>query len=132
MITATGFSKDPAIMAEGIAVTWGVEMLQEKGIRPFIKYFEQCMAGEDNFWMHWVPRAPTRDIVYVYIVVLNRLLYRCYYAGFETGLTEMHNADGSSQVIDRPRILLAGPFVKCPFKRELRGFRSFRYTTKLF
>src|SRR5437870_1813031 len=124
MIAAEGYSKEPTIMPESIVITWGSDMLWGKGMRPFIRYFREIMIEENSLWMDWCKNPPQHDIIYVYIIVLNRLKYRCYYAGHETGETKMWNDDGTYEIISKPRILMAGPFERCPFKRELRGFQS--------
>jgi len=137
MITATGYSKDPSIMPEGIAVTWGKDLIVEKGgLLAFIRYFEKTMISEDGRWLQKCKNAPTRDIIYVYIIVCNQVRYRLLYGGHQSGETTIHNGDGHSwssrQIIRWPRIVLAGPFVKAPFKIKRSGFQGFRYTTKLF
>lgn len=137
MITATGYSKDPNIVPEGIAVTWGKDSIEEKGgLLSFIRYFEVTMKGEESLWLQKCKNKPTQDIIYVYIIVCNQVRYRLYYGGHESGPTNISIGDGyswsSRQVISWPRIILAGPFEKAPFKIHRKGFQGFRYTTKLF
>ena len=118
MITKEGYSKDPEIIPEGIVVTWGGDIIKESGgLRSFITLFLKYMAeDEDNLWCHTVARKPTaKTIQYVYIIVAKRLAYRLNFVEYDQG-----------------EILMCGPIVKCPFKRELRGFQNFRYCTKLF
>jgi len=137
MITAQGYSKDPSILPEGIAVTWGKDLIKEKGgLLAFIRYFEKEMNTEDGRWLQKCKNAPKYDIIYVYVIVCNQVRYRLVYGGYEKGQTTIHNGDGvswsSKEVITWPRIILAGPFVKAPFKIKRSGFQGFRYTTKLF
>jgi hypothetical protein len=139
MITETGFSKDTGILPEGIVVTWGSDLIKEKGgLLSFIRYFEKTMKDEKGLWLQKCKNKPVyhEELMYVYIIVCNQLRYRCYYGGHETGVAEITNGDGHSwssrSVISWPRLILAGPFEKCPFKRELKGFQGFRYCTKLF
>ncbi len=137
MITVNGYSKDPSIIPEGIVITWSVDMIRLKGgLLSFIRYFEMVMSDEDTHWLQKCKNAPKHDITTVYIIVCNRLAYKCFYGGHQRGETEINNGDGisfsSRTKIDWPRIVIAGPFEKCPFKRELRGFQGFRYCTKLF
>lgn len=137
MITKDGYSKDQSIQPEGIVITWSREMIALKfGLLGFIRYFEQCMATEEGLWLQKARNPPKHDITYVYIIVCNQVRYRCFYGGYETGETRVYNGNGHtfsrSEVIDWPRIVLAGPFLKSPVKRELRGFQGFRYCTKLF
>lgn len=115
-----------------IVVTWGKDMIREKGgLLAFVRYFEQTMADEDGIWMQKSRGRPTQDILHVYVIVCNRVRYRLFYGGFQTGETEVFNGDGyswcSSSIIRWPRILLAGPFEKATKKIHMRGFQGFRY-----
>jgi hypothetical protein len=134
MITIDGYSKDPNIIPEGIAVTFGREMLEEQGgVKRFLQHFEEWISqGENYWWLHKCKNKPQADISYVYVIVLNRLYCRCYYGGHESRTTIGKTADGKLKNIDWPRIVLAGPIEKPKFKRTMRGFQGFRYTTKLF
>ena len=137
MITLNGYSKDPSILPEGIAITWSVDLIKEKGgLLSFIRHFEKCMSSESDTWLQKCKNAPKFDIIYVYIIIHNQVRYRCYYGGHHTGETTVYNGDGyswsSSSVISWPRIVLAGPFEKAPHKIYFSGFQGFRYTTKLF
>ncbi len=137
MGTGVGELKSP-IIPEGIAVTWGKDMIEEKGgLLSFIRYFESVMKDEDGIWMQKCKNKPQfEDLLYVYVIVCNQVRYRCYYGGYAKGETEAWNGDGyswsSSKIITWPRILLAGPFEKAPYKIIRKGFQGFRYTTKLF
>jgi hypothetical protein len=122
----------PAI---GIMVTWGKYLIQEKGgLLAFIRYFEQIMSTEEGLWLQKCKNRPTQDIAYVYIIVCNQVRYRLYYGGHQTGPAEISNGDGyswsSRQVISWPRLVLAGPFIKTPYKIKQRGFQGFRYVTE--
>src|SRR5436190_5787731 len=110
MITHDGYSKDKSIMPEGIVVTWGKDLIQEKGgLLAFIRHFETNMNTEDGRWLQKCKNAPTKDIIYVYIIVCNQVRYRCFYGGHESGLTTIHNGDGvswsSRSLISWPRII---------------------------
>ena len=131
MITEYGYSKDPNIIPEGIAITFGKEMLGDHGgARTFLKAFSKCLQADD-YWIHFCKNKPQYDAIYVYIIMLNRLAYRCQFGGWEVFDGHGFKADGSSTIM-RPGIILAGPLERCPFKRTLKGFQGFRYTTKLF
>lgn len=132
MITANGYSKDPNIVPEGIVVTFGQEMMMEQGgALNFIRYFEKSLADEHTYWLHKCKNKPQHDVDHVYIIALNRLYCRCYFGGYETHETTVWDAL-RPKLISWPRIILAGPIEKPPFKRTLRGFQGFRYATKLF
>ena len=157
MITEKGYSKDPSIMPEGIAVTFGQDMIKEQGgLLNFIKFFQQIMEesakdAEQSYWLHKCTNLPTVDVDHVYIICCNRLYGRVYCGGYRLAnpyrqiTDEMDEelefadstgtcitADGIKKIIDFNHIVLSGPFERCPLKRTLRGFQGFRYTTKLF
>lgn len=138
MITAQGYSKDPSLMPEGIVITWGKDMIDLKGgLKNFLKYFDEVMQDEETHWLQKCKNSPKHDIVHVYIIVANRLYARGFYGGYENGETLINtpaapNSFSRREKISWPRIVIAGPIEKCPFKRKLRGFQGFRYCTKLF
>jgi hypothetical protein len=134
MITETGYSKDPSIVAEGIAITWLKEMVQlcYGSLRSFIKHFEECVMDEDGgIWYQKCKNKPKADVLYVYIIYGNRLRYRCQFVSYEKGETVLYDGNGAKPV-DWGRVGMTGPMVRCPFNRKLKGFQGFRYTTKLF
>lgn len=138
MITANGYSKDPNIIPEGVVITWGKDMINLKGgLKNFLKYFNDVMQDENTAWLQKNKNEPKYDILFVYILVANRLYARAYYGGYQKGETEINspgcaNSFSRREIIDWPRIILSGPIEKCPFKRTLKGFQGFRYCTKLF
>ncbi|MEQ1678419.1 MAG: hypothetical protein ABL876_17120 [Chitinophagaceae bacterium] len=133
MITEDGYSKDPNIIPEGIAVTFGKDMINEQGgLKTFLAGFTWDMQQEGGYWMHKMKNRPQYDIAIVYIIIANRLAYKCFYGDHHKFNTPGYSADGVQKLIDWPGIILAGPLTKCPFKRTLKGFQGFRYTTKLF
>lgn len=132
MITQNGYSKDPNIMPEGIVITFGKEMLQTNGgTREVIKYFLEVMADENDYWMHKMLLWPKIEFVDVYIITMNRLWGRAKFGWFEKNATFGYSPKGRKD-IPWPRMVIVGPFEKCPFKRKLKGFQGFRYCTKLF
>jgi hypothetical protein len=134
MITIDGYSKDTGIQPEGIAVTFGREMIAEKGgLLTFVRWFEGVFAFEDDYWMHKCKNKPQHDILYVYVIVCNRVHYRCMYGGYHPpGGTGQLMPGGLCVDVNWPHIILAGPLVKSPTKIFRPGFQGFRYTTKLF
>lgn len=139
MITRDGYSKDPFIQPTGIVITFAKEMMLETGgVKAWLKYFNEVMSKHEQQWT-WLARmknAPKQDIIHVYIIVLNRLYGRCIYGGHEAGETTVYKPleTGEEYLTDIkwPRIVLSGPFERCPFKRELKGFQGFRYCEDLF
>lgn len=120
-------------MPDGIAVTFGEVMIEEQGgLKTFLTGFKQALQEEDGYWMHKCKNRPQQDIIFVYIIIKNRLAYRCYYGGYNVEHTDGVSADGKDKVIDWPRINLAGPLERCPYKRTLKGFQGFRYCSELW
>lgn len=133
MITIDGYSKDPNILPEGIAITWSREMIEEGygNLKTFIQHFMESVHDEDGLWYQKCKNQPKHDVAYVYIIYGNRLRYRCQFVNYERGETMLYDAHGPKPV-GWNRIGITGPLARCPFKRTLRGFQGFRYTTKLF
>lgn len=134
MITQNGYSKEPAELAEGIVITFAQTMMKEQGgMKYFLSNFLEVMNPEnDDYWMHKCSNGPKIDVAHVYIVVANRLYGRVNFAGIEKTPTTGYTADGREEQITWKRLILAGPFEKCPFKIKIKGFQGFRYCTKLF
>jgi hypothetical protein len=138
MITRNGYSKDNSIIPEGIVITWSLDLANSKGgLEVFCKQFEDNMQTEDSLWLNKCENPPKHDILYVYIIVAGELKYRCLYGGYSTEhkpardpITGMSWANWHTVLF--PHIILAGPVVLCPEKRELKGFQGFRYSTELF
>lgn len=139
MITERGYSKDPSIIPEGIALTFGRQMIEEKcgpgkaGLLSFLRWFEYCLKDDGLFFMKCKNR-PMHEVDHVYIIVANRLYCRCYFGGYQSGSFEgyMRPDAEEMEVADWSGIHLAGPIEKPKFRRTLKGFQGFRYTTKLF
>lgn len=133
MITEYGYSKDKSIVPEGIAVTFGRDMMIEQGgFRKFLRFFNEIMNDPDSWWMHKMKNRPTIEVADVFIIVLNRLYGKVKFGWQEHEATTGGTADGLETDVDWKRITLIGPLIRCPFKRQLKGFQGFRYTTKLF
>lgn len=138
MITETGYSNDVSIMPEGIVVTFGKKMISEQGgLKNFLEAFLQTMGKYElgSYWMHTCSNFPKFEADHIYIVVANRLYGRVYCGGYQRNATAdviAYGATGEQKLMDKPFVILSGPFEKCPHKRVLRGFQGFRYCTKLF
>jgi hypothetical protein len=128
----TGMTEYPA----GIMTTWSRDLVKEKGgLLIFLRRFESVMQREDAIWLQKSRNKPRYDILYVYIIVCNRVYYRLRYAGHETGETgicDMTASWSSYRTVRWPRLMLSGPYVKAPYKITQRGFQGFRYCSELF
>jgi hypothetical protein len=132
MITQQGYSKDPSILPEGIVITFGREMMDNNGgYKAMLKLFLETMESDEGYWMHKMLLWPKIEVAEVYIIVLNRLWGKVKFGWFEKNAAFKYSPTDSG-IIEWPRIVLVGPFEKCPFKRTLKGFQGFRYCTKLF
>lgn len=137
MITAEGYSKDPNIVPEGIALTLGRAMIEEKcgpgkaGLLSFLRWFEACV--NDNAFFMKLTNRPTIEVDHIYIIVANRLYCRCFFGGFDKGFRGYMSPDATEMSEETWKgVHLGGPIEKPKFKRTLKGFQGFRYTTKLF
>ncbi len=133
MITKDGYSKDPSIVPDGIAITWSKEMIEEGygTLRRFIKHFLESVSDDDSWWLQKCKNKPAHDVAYVYIVYAGLIRYRVQYAGYESGPTVVYD-DHGPKTIEWSRIILTGPVVRAPYPIKQKGFQGFRYTTKLF
>jgi len=112
----------------GIIVTWGKDMIEANGgLLRFIRYFEDTCQDDLGWWFHKCKNGPTHDIAFVYVIVCNRIAYRLFYGGYETGPRTVWKWNGQSRDIEWSRLILAGPFEKAPGKIPMRGFQGFRY-----
>ena len=133
MITATGYSKDPSLVPEGIVITFGEKMLKSNGGRKAVlSHFLKVMAHEDDYWMHKMLNWPKVEVSDVYIITMGRLWGRVKFGWFDKSATFAYRSDGTDIEVSWPRMVLVGPFEKCPVKRKLKGFQGFRYCTKLW
>lgn len=132
MITANGYSKDLNIIPEGIVITFGKEMLQNNGgTREVMKHFLKTMDEENDYWMHKMLLWPKIEVADVYIITMNRLWGRAKFGWLEKSATFGYSPIGRKD-IPWPRLVIVGPFERCPIKRTIKGFQGFRYCTKLF
>lgn len=132
MITKEGYSKDASLLPDGICVTWGKDMIAQcGGWRKFYRHFLNVINNEDCIWNQKSRGKPSMEIMYVYIIVNNRVRYRLNYLGFERFDTVLQDGNGD-KYIDWSRITMTGPLVKAPTKIIRKGFQGFRYCQKLF
>jgi hypothetical protein len=94
------------------------------------RVFEATMV--EGCWPHRQKFAPKHEILYVYIIIENKLVYRCNYIGHIKTWEDYPLATGGTFLADYPHILFSGPIVKAPGDIPLKGFRGFRYCTELF
>lgn len=88
--------------------------------KEFLAVMEAYESNED-FWWYSCKNKPLVEIDLVYIIMEKKLHGKCYYGGWQPAKDNLP-----------ARIILSGPFEKCPFERRLKGFRNFRYALKLW
>lgn len=117
---------------EGIAITISAGMLKEKGYRNWLRNFHGCMCNEGCVYYMRLGAKPRHDnkLLYVYLVIGNKVRYRAYYAGAQDA-SEVTFDDGKTMYA-RAWIRMAGPVEKPAVPMEMKGFRGFRYTQRLF
>ena len=103
-------------------------MLKEKGVKSWLSNFLDAMSRED--WTYWMRQGskPKYDFLYVYLCIAGRVRYRANYVCSE-GPGEMTFNDGTT-MFAKAWIVMCGPLVRGNY--EMKGFRGFRYTNKLF
>jgi hypothetical protein len=132
MITKEGYSKDCSLIPEGIVITFGKEMfVNNGGAKAVMNHFLKSVNNENDYWMHKMLLWPKIEVADVYIITMNRLWGRAKFGWLEKHATFAYTPK-DKKVTSWPRLVIVGPFEKCPFKRTLKGFQGFRYCTKLF
>jgi hypothetical protein len=115
----------------GLIITWSAKMLTEGGasLKSFMQAFESMNEDPDNhFWYQKCRNKPKHDVLYCYIIVSGRIIYRCNVACHTTGPATITLVNGMTRQIDWPRLVLCAPVIKAPTRIEMRGFQGFRYT----
>jgi hypothetical protein len=137
MITAKGYSKDPTMMPDGIALTLPVQFFQERGTstEQFKKMFERYMAKDDALWNFRLTNLPKQDVIYVYLIFDGQIQFRLNLVQYERNVSKSFKDAPDKKVRSFPNanwVILCGPAVKPPHEWPQKGFQGFRYTTKLF
>lgn len=110
-----------------IAITWSKEMIQHcGGPFKFYRHFLQETFEDGTMWLQKCKHAPKHDILHVYVIIGGHVRFKLYYAGHESGEVTVTDGNGEKQV-SWPRIVMAGPVEKAPYKIPMRGFQGFRY-----
>lgn len=137
MITVKGYSKDPAIRADGIVLTLPVKFFEDRKmtVKQFKKVFERHMAHDGAYWNFKLTNLPKQDVAYVYLIFDKQIQYRCNLVCYERKVTKSFR-DAPDRKVRKFRnanwVLFTGPVVKAPHEWPQRGFQGFRYSTKLF
>lgn len=131
MITQKGYSKDPSIIPDGIALTLPVQFFTDRGMttEQFKKYFERFMRGESSYWNFKLTNLPLHDVAYVFLIFDKHIQYRCNFMQYERNKYK----DGKVRGFPNHNwVLFTGPVIKPPHPWPQRGHQGFRYTTTLF
>jgi hypothetical protein len=116
---------------DGIIITIGAKMIEERGYRNWLSDFLLAMRQEDwTYWMKLGSRPKREDFMYVYLCIGGKIRFRANFVmSYGSGMKEF--ADGR-EMFGRAWVVLSGPVVKPDAPILLKGFRGFRYTEKLF
>jgi hypothetical protein len=115
---------------DGIIITISAGMLKEKGYRNWLRNFLRAMSHEEcTYWMRQGSK-PKKDILYVYLCINNKVRFRANFVMAEGPCDKTF--DDGKQMFARAWIVLAGPLARPDHTIEMKGFRGFRYTQKLF
>lgn len=137
MITSKGYSKDPTIPPDGIALTLPKQWFIEREMTPeqFKPYFERLMRNENTLWHFRSTNLPTKDVAFVYFVFDGSIQFRLNLVMYERGTEKTFSDSPSKKVFHFPPsnwVICSGPAIKAPFEFPQKGFQGFRYTTTLF
>lgn len=137
MITQHGYSKDPSIQPEGIALTLPVIFFEDRGMttQQFKKYFERFMRSESSYWNFKLSNLPLHEVPYVFLIFDKHFQYRLNLMQYERNVSKSFKdaIDGKTREFPNQNwVLFTGPVIKPPYPMPQKGHQGFRYTTKLF
>lgn len=137
MITRNGYSKDPGLIPEGIAVTLPVMFFEDRGMTTdeFKPYFERLMRREETVWNFRLTNLPIREVAWVYLIFDKYIQYRLNFVMYERNVAKSFNdaTDGGTRRFPPCNwVILSGPPVKPRDPWPQKGFQGFRYTRQLF
>lgn len=125
---------------DGIIITLSNKMFKEKGYRNWLTNFLNAMSQEE--WTYWFRTSvqPKQEVLFLYICAGNKIRFRCNLVmteGPSIKTFESHTFDNEptpgNEIKGRAWLVCAGPVVRAPRPMiEMKGFRGFRYTQKLF
>jgi hypothetical protein len=141
MITEHGYSKDPSILPEGLALTMPQQFFDSRAMTPeeFKPFFEDFMRPDDAIWHFRLTNLPAArywdQLAWVYLIMEKHIRYRLNLVSFERGKAKrfIDAPDGKLRSFPRANwVIMTGPVIKAPYDWPQRGFQGPRYTTKLF
>lgn len=112
-----------------IIKTFPVVFFRELSLREFVRQW-RSINQDGSCWVCPMPAVPRQEVLYCYIVIGNRIRYRCNISHFEPG-GERIFSDGR-RFTAKAWMVLTAPVVKPPHKIKKRGFQGFRYSEFLF
>jgi hypothetical protein len=115
---------------DGIIITISQNLLKERGARNWLKDYFDAMDRENyTYWMR-LGTIPKIEVLYIYLVIGNKVKYRSKFVCFKHGSTETF--ENGKTITAKAWVVICGPIVKAPHEIPMKGFRGFRYTEKLF
>ena len=117
-------------LPEGIIVTISGKYLKERGMKEWYRDFLRAMEDETyTYWLRLCSR-PRQEVLYIYLVIGNRVRYRYQFVMYEKG-GSFNTADGRI-IFANCWLVGVGPLVRPEQEIRRRGFQGFRYTEFLF
>lgn len=137
IISASKYSKDPNLQADGIALTLPVAFFEDRKMSTaqFKKTFERFMAKEDALWHFRLTNLPTREVAWIYLIFDKQFQYRANFVMYERNKAKAFKDAPDGIIREFPPtnwVIFTGPIVKAPCEMPQKGFQGFRYTLKLF
>ena len=119
---------------DGIIITLPAKYFEECDHETYLHEIQAMNENDTKIWYRVMNRLPVLDFLYVYTIVDNKVHHRAQFAGLVRGKNLFFTRrDGSRCMFPNANaVMMCGPIIMCPEEIEMRGFRGFRYTHKLF
>ena len=100
------------------------------------RYLEdiQRMNTADGTWYRAVKNLPKQDVLYVYVIIDNKVSHRTNLVEYQRNKTyTFPRPEGGSRTFENKNwIITCGPVIMAPDDIPMKGFQGFRYSAKLF
>lgn len=119
---------------EGIIVTLPKRFFEEYDHAKYLWELQQMNERDDFVWYRAVKNLPKMDVLYVYVIIDNKVNHRTNLLQYERNKTyTFPRPEGGRRTFENKNwILTCGPVVMAPEEIPMKGFQGFRYTHKLF
>jgi hypothetical protein len=83
----------------------------------------------ERWWWHSIGSRPTQEVIYAYIIILNKIRYRANIVAWEPGGQKEF---GDGRKLTAKHWLQLAHFEPARIALPMKGFQGFRYTKKIF